>query len=131
MTVGLSATAYANKILDHVHRAVASTAPAGNFIKLHIGDPGAAGAGNVSSVTTRPAATFSAAAAGSIVMSNTPTWAVWAGTNNEVVTHISNWDANTAGTFLHSAVLATPKTVFTGDTLTLASLTVSYGPIAA
>lgn len=131
MTVGLSAVNYANKILNHMHGAVASTAPAGNFIKLHTGDPGAAGAGNASSVTTRPSATFSAASAGAIAMSNTPSWTSWAGTNGEVVTHVSNWDANTAGTYLHSAALAASKTVQTGDTLTLSSMSVSLSPIAA
>jgi hypothetical protein len=131
MAVGLSAVNYANKVLDHMHRAVASTAPAGNFIKLHTADPGAAGATAASSVVTRPSATFNAAAAGSIAMSNTPSWASWAGTNGEVVSHVSIWDANTAGTFLASAALASSKTVQTGDTLTLASMTVAFTPIAA
>lgn len=131
MTVGLSAVNYANKVLDHMHRAVASTAPAGNFAKLHTADPGASGATAASSVTTRPSMTFSAASAGSIAMSNTPSWASWAGTNGEVVTHISVWDANTAGTFLNSMALAASKTVQTGDTLTLASASLSMAPIAA
>ena len=131
MAVGLSAVNYANKMLDHMHRAVASTAPAGNFIKLHTADPGSAGATAASSVTTRPSASFSAASAGSIAMSNTPSWASWAGTNGEVVTHISVWDANTAGTFLNSAALTASKTVQTGDTLTLTSLSISFSPIAA
>lgn len=131
MAVGLAAVTYANKILDHMHRAQASTAPAGNFVKLHTGDPGAAGTTNSSSVTTRPSATFAAAAAGSIAMNNTPSWASWAGTNGEVVTHISIWDANAAGTFLNSAQLTASKTVQTGDTLTLASMTIAFTPIAS
>lgn len=131
MTVGLAATTYANKVLDHMHRAQASTAPAGNFVKLHTADPGAAGATAASSVTTRPSATFAAASAGSIAMNNTPSWTSWAGTNGEVVTHISIWDANTAGTFLNSAQLTASKTVNTGDTLTLSSLSIAYSPIAA
>ncbi len=131
MTAGLSAVNYANKILDHMHRAVASTAPAGNFPKLHTADPGSAGATAASSVTTRPSATFGAASGGAISMSNTPTWASWAGTNGEVVTHVSVWDASTAGTFLASVALTAPKTVNTGDTLTLATMTVALTPIAA
>lgn len=131
MAVGLSQVNWVHKVLDHMYRAVASTAPAGHFTKLHIGDPGATGAGNPSSVTTRPSTTFNAAASGSIAMSNTPTWASWAGTNGEVVTHISGWDASTAGTFIHSAALAASKTVNTGDTLTLATLTVAVTPVAA
>lgn len=131
MAVGLSSVNYANKVLDHIHRAVASTAPAGNFVKLHTGDPGASGAANASSVTTRPAVTFSAASAGAVASSNTPTWSSWAGTSPETVTHISGWDANTAGTFLYSATLTASKVVQTGDTLTLTSVSVSLSPLAA
>lgn len=132
MAVGLATTNYANKVLDHMHRATASTAPAGNFVKLHTGDPGASAASNASSVTTRPAVTFAAASSGSVSMNGTaPSWASWAGTNGEVVTHISVWDANSAGTFLYSVALTASKTVNTGDTLTLTSLTVSLAPLAA
>ena len=131
MAVGLSSTNYANKVLDHLHRAQASTAPAGNFVKLHTGDPGASAASAASSVTTRPSATFNAASAGSISMSNTPTWSSWAGTSPETVTHLSVWDASTAGTFLYSVALASSKIVQTGDSLTLASLSVSLSPLAA
>jgi hypothetical protein len=131
MAVGLSAVNWANKVLDHLYRAQASTAPAGHFTKLHTADPGSAGATAASSVTTRPSTTFAAASAGAIAMNNTPTWASWAGTNGEIVSHISGWDAATVGTFIHSAALAASKTVNTGDTLTLASLTVTLTPIAA
>jgi hypothetical protein len=131
MAVGLSATDFAHKVLNHMLRAVASTAPAGNFVKLHTGDPGAAGATAASSVTTRPSVTFNAAAAGACAASNTPTWASWAGTSPETVTHISVWDANTAGTFLYSVALTSSKVVQTGDTLTLTSLSVSLAPLAA
>ena len=131
MARGLSQVNWANKVLDHMYRAVASTAPAGHFIKIHTGDPGASGATAASSVTTRPSATFSAASAGAVALSNTPTWASWAGTNGEVVSHISGWDASTAGTFMDSAALTVSKTMNTGDTLTLTSKNVSLAPIAA
>lgn len=131
MAVGLSAVNFANKVLDHMLRATASTAPAGNFVKLHTADPGSAGATAASSVITRPAATFAAASAGSCSLSNTPSWASWAGTNGEVVSHISVWDANTAGTFLYSAALTASKTMNTGDTLNLTTLTFALTPIAA
>ncbi len=131
MAVGLSAVNFANKILDHMLRATASTAPAGNFVKLHTADPGSAGATAASSVTTRPSATFNAASAGACTLSNTPTWASWAGTSPETVTHISVWDASSAGTFLYSVALTSSKVVQTGDTLTLTSLSVSLAPLAA
>lgn len=132
MTVGLVTVAYVNKVLDHMHRAQASTAPAGNFAKLHVGDPGGAATANVSSVTTRPAITYGAASAGAIAATATfPSWATWAGTSPETVTHISVWDASTAGTFLFSVALTASKVVQTGDTLSLTALTVSLSPLAA
>ena len=131
MTVGIATVDFANKVLDHMLRAQASTAPAANHVQLHTGDPGAAGNSNVSSTTTRSQATFSAAASGSCALSNTPSWPSWAGTNGENVSHISIWDASTAGTFLYSVALASPKTVNTGDTLNLTALTVSFTPLAA
>ncbi|GAA0528756.1 hypothetical protein GCM10010172_06700 [Paractinoplanes ferrugineus] len=133
MTVGLAATSYANKVLDHIHRAQASTAPAGNYLALHTGDPGAAGTSNAASVTTRAQVTFAAASGGSIASNNTPTWSNWAGTSPTTVTHFSNWDASTTGTFLNSFALTSSKTVQTGDSLTSASgaIVVSLAPIAA
>lgn len=130
MAVGLAATTLANKWLDML-AGTAFTAPAASAIKLHTGDPGSAGTANASSVTTRPTVTWSAASAGSKAMSNTPSWASWAGTNGEVVTHISGWDATSAGNFLFSAALTASKTVNTGDTLNLTSLTFAFTPIAA
>jgi hypothetical protein len=131
MAVGLSSTDFAHKVLNHMLRAVASTAPAGNFVKLHTADPGAAATNGPSSVTTRPSVTFNAAAAGACTASNTPTWATWAGTSPETVSHISVWDAATVGTFLYSVALTSSKVVQTGDTLTLTSLSVSLAPLAA
>lgn len=132
MARGLSTVNWANKVLDHMLRAQASTAPAGQFVKLHIGDPGAAAAGNPSSVTTRVTVAFAAASAGACAMTGTaPSWAAWAGTNGEVVTDVSVWDAITVGNFEYSVALAASKTVNTGDTLTLATLSVSLAPLAA
>lgn len=130
MTVGLHAANLANKWLDMLG-GTAFTAPATTAAKLHTGDPGSAGTANASSVTTRPAVTWAAASAGSKAMNNTPSWASWAGTNGEVVSHISVWDSTTAGNFLFSAALTASKTVNTGDTLNLTSLTFAFTPIAA
>jgi hypothetical protein len=132
MAVGFDDVDFANKVLNHMLRAVASTAPAGNFVKLHTnaGDPGAAGTANASANTTRVAVTFSAASAGACASSNTPSWASWA-SGTETIAHISVWDASTAGTFLYSATLTTARTVNNGDTLTLSSLSVSLAPLAA
>lgn len=91
----------------------AFTAPSATYVQLHTGDPGSAGASNVSSVTTREAVTWGAPSAGSISENNTPTWSSWAGTNGEVVTDISVWNASSAGTFLFSAPLAGTAYEFT------------------
>jgi hypothetical protein len=132
MAVGSSAVNLANKWLNVLGQTT-FTAPAGTYVKLHIGDPGSAGATNSSSVTTRPAVTWAAASGGSVASSNTPSWATWAGTSPEVVTHISVWDAapNGTGNFLFSAALSASKTINTNDTLNLTSLSYALSPIAA
>lgn len=128
MTAGLHTVNVANKWLNWLFT-VAQTAPAGTFVKLHTGDPGAAGTANASTVTTRSAATMAAAASGSISLTGTaPQWAMTAA---ETITHISVWDASTAGNFLFSAALTASKSVSNGDTLTLSTLTVSVTPLAA
>lgn len=131
MTVGLAATTLANKWLDML-AATAFTAPTNVFVKLHTADPGAAGTTAASSVTTRPQITWSAASAGSKAITTTlPSWTNWAGTSPETITHMSVWDASSAGNFLYSFALTTSKTVTTGDTLNLTSHTISFTPIAA
>lgn len=130
MADGLAATTLANKWLNMLGGS-AFAAPANTYIGLNTGAPGAAGTSNTSSVTTREAVTWGAASAGSISESNTPTWASWAGTNGEVVTDITCWDASSSGNFLFSAQLSSSVTMDTGDTLELTTLTVSFTPIAA
>jgi hypothetical protein len=127
MTVGLAATTLANNWLNML-RATAFTAPAATYIKLHTGDPGAAGTANASAVTTRQSATFSAASAGAIALSNSPAFTM---TTTETISHISVWDASTAGNLLWTATLTTSKSVVNTDTLTFTTLGVSLSPIAA
>lgn len=130
MARGLSAVNLANAWLN-VLSGTTFTGAAGSFVGLHTGDPGAAGTANASSVTTRPAATWNAAAAGVKSLSNTPSWTSWAGTSPETVTDVSVWSASSAGTFYCSVPLTSSKTVQTGDTLTLSSLSISLSPLAA
>lgn len=98
------------------------------YCKLHTGDPGAAGTANASAVTTRNAVTWNAPSAGSMTLS---ALAAYSMTTTETITHISLWDASTAGNFLASAALSASKPVTNGDTLTITTLTVAYTPIAA
>lgn len=125
MTAGL-ASATAASILN-VWRGTAFTGVT-VYVKLHVGDPGAAGTANASAVTTRNAATWNAPSAGSMTISSLAGFAM---TATETITHISFWDAATLGNFLGSAALTAPKPVSSGDTLTLTTLTVAYTPIAA
>jgi hypothetical protein len=127
MTVGLATTTLANNWLNML-RATAFTAPAATYIKLHTADPGAAATANASAVTTRQAATFSAASSGAIALSNSPSFTM---TATETITHISVWDASTAGNLLWTAALTTSKSVVNTDTLTFTTLGVSLSPLAA
>lgn len=134
MAVGLSAVNTANAWLNVLRGTSAATFTAVTtlFIQLHTGDPGSAGTSNVSSTTTRPALNYGAASAGSqSAIATLPSWATWAGTNGEVVTHVSVWGASSGGTFYYSATLTASKTVNTGDTLNLTALSVSLTPLAA
>lgn len=130
MAVGMSATNLANKWLD-VLGGTTFTAPASTWVKLHTADPGPSGALAASAEATRKQLTWSAASAGSKAIAATlPSWATWSA-GAETITHISVWDASTAGNFLFSAALTASKSVTNGDTLNLTSLTFALTPLAA
>lgn len=129
MTVGIATSNLANKVLDHLRGGTAWSQPAGLYVKLHLGDPGASAASNPSAVTTRSQATFAAASAGAIALTGTnPSWSM---TATETISHLSVWDASSAGNFLWSVALSATKAVVSGDTLTLTSLGFSLTPLAA
>ena len=129
MAVGVSTT-LSNSWLNVIRGGAAGTtytAPAAVYVQLHTANPGTVGTTSVSSVTTRQAATFSASTTGVLSLSNTPSFTSWAGTNGEVVSHVSFWDASSTCNFLWSASLTASKTINTGDTLNIssASLTIT------
>ncbi len=130
MTVGL-ASGVANAFLDALGNATNYTAPTGFFVKLHLGDPGAAGAGNPAANTTRQSASMAAASGGAITNDTAVTWT--SVSNTETYSHVSFWSAVSAGTFLGSDDLAVPRAVTAGDTFTIAigDLDLSFTPIAA
>ena len=132
MAVGLHAVNLADKLLNSAVTNTAFTPPAsGTFVKLHTADPGAAGATAPSANITRVALTWSAASAGSKAITATlPSWASWA-SGPETISHISVWDASTAGNFLYSVALTVAKAVTNGDTLNLTAHSISFTPIAA
>ena len=95
------------------------------YTKLHTGDPGEACTSNAAGETTRKASTVGASAAGTVTSDADITW-----TNvstGETYSHISLWDAASAGNALWYGALTASKTVNAGDTFTIASgsLTIS------
>lgn len=130
MTVGL-ASGVANSLLDAICNATNYTAPTGFYVKLHTGDPGASGASNAATETTRQSASMAAAASGAITNDAAVTWTNVSTT--EVISHVSFWSAAAAGTFLGSDDLAVSRSLTAGDTFTIATgdLDLSFTPIAA
>jgi hypothetical protein len=131
MSLGLAA-GIAQSILNALCRNVAWTQPAAFYIKLHTGDPGAAGANNAFGDATRKQATFSAAVAdGTITTSADINWTNVSAAGT--VSHVSFWDASTGGTFLGSDDLATPRALAIGDNFTILAgdVDLSLAPVAA
>ena len=113
------AEAQRNAMLDAYARGVSYAGNAAIWVKLHTGDPGAAGTLVAAANTTRVKATFgTAAAAGAISNTVAITWTNVP--NAETYSHISLWTASSAGTFLGSDDLTVARTVAVGDTFTIA-----------
>jgi hypothetical protein len=117
MAVGL-APAYAAKALDALCGNANWTNDGDPWIKLHVGDPGAAGTSNAATETTRKQCAFAAASGGSIASSAALQWTAVAG--SEDYTHFSAWTASSGGTFMFSGTV-TANAVTAGDTLDVAS----------
>jgi hypothetical protein len=131
MTVGL-APGVAQSMLNALCRNVAWTQPAAFYIQLHTADPGSAGTTAVFGDNRRVLATFAAAAAdGTITTSADVNWTTM--TAAGTVTHVSFWSASSAGTFLGSDDLATPRTLAIGDNFTILAgdVDLSLAPVAA
>ncbi|TDZ91182.1 phage tail fiber protein [Mycobacteroides salmoniphilum] len=117
----------ANKLLDHICRNVAYTPPATVYAKMHTGDPGANGTANASSVATRYACAFNAAASGSIAQSNTPEHTLG---GTETIAGVSFWDHPTAGNFLWSSQATATKSGASGDIIRINTDTLTLAPLA-
>ena len=114
MATGLSSASCAS-ILDALCNAT-SYSVSEVWIKLHVGDPGAAGTSNAATETTRKQASFAAASGATITSDGALTWTNVAA--NEDYTHFTAWTASTAGTFLFSGT-CTANAVELGDTFTV------------
>ena len=117
----------ADKFLNLLGNATAWTAVTQMSVLPHVGDPGGDGTGNTIPSATKEDVNFNAAASGSMAKDGTTTqWASWAwGTQN--VSWLSLWDVTT---HLWNVDLGGSTTVNDGDDLTLASLTLTCGPVA-
>jgi len=111
--MGAFSDAVWNGWLDALARAASYSNPA-IYVKLHIGDPGAAGTANPAANTTRQQATFGAASSGRAI-SNTALVEWTSVPNAETYTHVSLWSASSAGNYLGSDDLSSPAAVAVGD----------------
>lgn len=87
------------------------------WIKLHIGDPGAAGTANPAAETTRKQATWGTVTAGAFSNTAALDWTNVAG--SEDFTFFTAWSASTAGTFGFSGTV-TANPVTAGDNFSIA-----------
>jgi hypothetical protein len=110
MAVGWSSTA-GNAALDDLGATY-------SWVKLHVGDPGAAGTANPANETDRIQATWGSASSGAMTTSAQLQWTSVSGT--EDYTHFSVWTASTNGTFGFSGTI-TANAVTAGDTFTIAA----------
>jgi len=89
------------------------------YVKLHLGDPGAAGTANPATETTRKAASFGTPSGGAVANDSAITWTGIAGTEDP--THFSLWDTvgPAGGNFLGSGTV-TAAGYTAGDTYEVA-----------
>lgn len=116
MATGMSAY-LANSLLNAVGNNTSYTV-ANVYVKLHVGDPGAAGTANAATEVTRKAISFAAASNGSIASDADVSWVAILGSQD--ATHFTAWDSLTTGNFLFSGTI-TGNPYTTGDTYTIAS----------
>lgn len=107
----------ANSLLDALFNATNYTAPTDSYIKLHVGDPGAAGASNAAVETTRKQVSWAAASGGSIANDVAVTWTNISG--SEDASHFSLWDHVSAGNYIASGTV-TANAYVAGDTVSMA-----------
>jgi hypothetical protein len=112
--MGSVATATADSMLNAYAKGTSYAGNAAFWVKLHIGAPGAAGAGNPAAETTRKQVTWGTTSGGALSNSAVVEWTLVSTT--EVYSHVSFWTASTAGTFLGHDDLSATASVTAGDT---------------
>jgi hypothetical protein len=100
------------------------------WLKLHTGDPSAAGTSNVAAGdTTRKQATMASASGGSKAMTGSA--GPWTnGGTSETIAALSGWTASTAGSVTMTTALSASQAWVATNTFTLTALTISFTPIA-
>jgi hypothetical protein len=116
MATGMSAY-LANSLLNALGNNTAY-AVTNVYVKLHVGDPGAAGTSNAATETTRKAVSFAGASTGSIASDADVTWTNISGSQD--ATFFTAWDSLTTGNFLFSGTI-TGNPYTAGDTYTISS----------
>jgi hypothetical protein len=111
----------ANRALNAWTGRASMTANTAFYVKLHTGDPGSAGTLNASSETTRKAMTAAAATNASTSNTNALTWTPLALSGAETLSHLSFWDAASAGVFLGSVALSSTASVANGTNFSIAA----------
>lgn len=130
MATGLSTTNLANAWLNTL-RGTSFNVSTGTYVRLHTGDPGAAGtSNNAVGSSVRSQASFAAASGGALALTGTsPQWTN--GGTSETISHVSVWSAATGGTMLFTAALGATRAWVNGDTFVLTALGISLTPLAA
>lgn len=100
------------------------------WVKLHTGDPGAAGAtAAAAGDTTRKQATMASASGGSKAASSSV--GPWTnGGTSETLSNLSLWTAVTAGSVNATATLSSSQAWVATNTFTLTALTIAITPVA-
>jgi hypothetical protein len=109
------------KLIDHLLRGIAFTPPSTLYISLHTGDPGEAGANELSaggyarhtytSGTTKWS-NVSGTSKNSVLITFPVSTSSWG-----TITHFGIWDAATGGNLLFSGALTNSRAVSLGDTV--------------
>lgn len=107
------ATYGANALLD------GTAIPATLYVQLHLGNPSAAGTANVATETDRQSFTRTTAAAGAASNAALIEWLDYPA--DELITHISIWDAAAAGNCWFVDAVTTPPTTVTGQAVEIAT----------
>lgn len=115
-------------LLDWLFNQGSPTRPTAFYMGIHDGDPGETGTANEQVVgddanySARPTLTFGSAAADGIIATTAAvTYTPDAAAADFTVTHVSVWDADTAGNCLYKGAVAIPRTINNANPLSLAA----------